>query len=60
MELGRDMEEEANQDPCLALRERPGGTILVDTRNGFNELRYCVMLWTVIHRWQAGAQFVFN
>jgi hypothetical protein len=33
---------------------------LVDARNGFNELSRKAMLWTVRHRWPAGARFSFN
>ena len=38
----------------------PSGTTLVDAHNGFNELIRLVMLWTVRHRWPAGARFAFN
>ena len=38
----------------------PSGTTLVDARNGFNELSRLAMLWTVRHRWPAGAKFAFN
>ena len=38
----------------------PSGTTLVDARNGFNELRRLEILWTVRHRWSAGAKIVFN
>ena len=38
----------------------PSGTTLVDARNGFNKLRRLEMLWTVRHRWSAGARFTFN
>ena len=38
----------------------PSGTMLVDARNGFNELSRLAMLWTVRHRWPAGAIFAFN
>ena len=38
----------------------PSGTTLVDTRNGFNKLSRLAMLWTVRHRWPAGARFAFN
>ena len=38
----------------------PSGSTLVDARNGFNELSRLAMLWTVRHRWPAGARFVFN
>eukprot|EP00957_Ditylum_brightwellii_P000232 18040-Ditylum_brightwellii.AAC.1 len=33
---------------------------LVDTFNGFNKLSRLAILWTVCHRWPAGAQFVLN
>ena len=36
------------------------GTTLVDVHNGFNELSRLAMLWTVRHRWPAGARFTFN
>ena len=36
------------------------GMTLVDARNGFNELSRLAMLWTVRHRWPAGARFAFN
>ena len=35
-------------------------TLLVDVRNGFNELGRKTMLWTIRHTWTAGARFVFN
>ena len=35
-------------------------TTLVDDRNGFNKLSRLAMLWTVWHRWPAGARFAFN
>ena len=38
----------------------PSGTILVDARNGFNELSRLEMLWTVRHHWPVGAKFAFN
>ena len=38
----------------------PIGTTLVDARNGFNKLSHLAMLWTVRHRWPAGARFAFN
>eukprot|EP00957_Ditylum_brightwellii_P138148 10531197-Ditylum_brightwellii.AAC.1 len=44
----------------MALGSGPGGTTLVDARNGFNEISRLAMLWKVRHRWPAGAQFVFN
>eukprot|EP00957_Ditylum_brightwellii_P178874 13625507-Ditylum_brightwellii.AAC.1 len=44
----------------LVLGEGPGGTTLVDARNGFNELSRMAMLWMVRHRWSSGAQFMFN
>ena len=38
----------------------PSGTTLVDSCNGFNELSRLSVLWTVQHRWPAGARFAFN
>ena len=38
----------------------PSRTTLVDACNGFNKLSRLAMLWTVRHRWPAGARFVFN
>ena len=35
-------------------------TLLVNARNGFNELGRKTMLWTVQHTWAAGARFAFN
>ena len=35
-------------------------TVLVDARNGFNELNRANMLWTVRHLWSKGARFAFN
>ena len=36
------------------------GPTLVDADNGFNNLSRYGMLWTIRHRWPAGARFVFN
>ena len=44
----------------LAQEAEPIRTTLVDARNGFNKLSRLVMLWTVRHRWPAGAKFAFN
>ena len=38
----------------------PSRNTLVDARNGFNKLSRLAMLWTVQHRWPAGARFAFN
>jgi hypothetical protein len=38
----------------------PTGVLLVDARNGFNELGRRSMLWTIRHRWAAGSWFAFN
>ena len=35
-------------------------TMLVDARNGFNELSRLAMLWNVQHHWPAGTRFAFN
>ena len=34
--------------------------LLIDARNGFNELSRLAMLWTVRHLWKNGARFAFN
>ena len=34
--------------------------MLVDARNGFNDLSRLTMMWTVWHSWPAGARFTFN
>ena len=36
------------------------GAMLVDARNGFNELIRVEILWTVRHHWTAGARFAFK
>ena len=38
----------------------PSGTMLVNARNGSNNLSRLSMLWTVQHRWPEGAMFAFN
>jgi hypothetical protein len=38
----------------------PEAVLLVDARNGFNELGRKAMLWTTRHRWVSGARFAFN
>ena len=38
----------------------PSGTAIRDARNGFNKLSRLSMMWTVRHRWPAGARFAFN
>eukprot|EP00957_Ditylum_brightwellii_P008520 646279-Ditylum_brightwellii.AAC.1 len=38
----------------------PSGMMLINARNGFNELSPMVMLWTVWHWWQQGTHFLFN
>ena len=38
----------------------PGGTTIMDSCYGFNDLIRLAMLWKVRHRWPTGARFVFN
>jgi hypothetical protein len=49
-------EEDGDEDMHLPLKS----LLLVDARNGFNELGRKAMLWTVRHRWARGARFAFN
>ena len=44
----------------LTQEAEPNGITLVDAGNVFNELSRLAMLWTVRHRWPAGARFAFN
>jgi hypothetical protein len=36
------------------------GFLLIDASNGFNEEERSTALWTIRHKWPAGAQFCFN
>ena len=49
-------------DPHDPRSENPDPTacLLVDARNGFNELGRKAGLWTVCHKWANGARFAFN
>ena len=38
----------------------PPGVLLVDARNGFNELNRKCMLWTIRHLWPSAARFSYN
>ena len=38
----------------------PGGTMLVDACNGFNDLIRLAILWKLCHCWPSGARFAFN
>ena len=44
----------------LTQEAETSGTILVDVRNGLNELIQSAMMWTVQHRYPAGTSFAFN
>ena len=64
---GREVEEEGEGTQwalgaleILTQEADPSRTTLVDACNGFNELSCLEMLWTVRHRWLAGARFTFN
>ncbi len=50
------MEQETMNDDTAD----PIVSILVDARNGFNELNCGAMLWTAQHLWPKGATFAFN
>eukprot|EP00957_Ditylum_brightwellii_P165584 12605519-Ditylum_brightwellii.AAC.1 len=59
--LDKEPMAEVDADGCTAsFGTWPGGTTLVDARNGFNELSRFAMLWKVRHRWPTGARFIFN
>ena len=73
--LGMEVEEDRDskgKDECggtlwamvslefLTQDSETSGTTLVYTLNGFNKLSPLVMLWTVRHRWPAGARFAFK
>ena len=71
MEVEGDRESEGDEDgggtqralgdlEFLTQEADPSGTTIVDSRNGFNELSCLEMLWTVQHRWSAGARFTLN
>jgi len=47
-------------DPDMLDGEDPFLRLMLDARNGFNELGRKAMFWTVGHRWAAGARFAFN
>ena len=34
--------------------------LLVDAKNGFNELSRKAMIWIARHRWEKGERFAFN
>ena len=54
-------ENEAPRPPNIPFEPaEPSGTLLVDARNGFNELSRKAMLWTVRRLWPNGALFSFN
>ena len=44
----------------LSQGAEPSGTTRVDACNSFNELSRLALLWTVRHRWPAGARFAFK
>jgi len=46
-------------DPTTKANQ-PYTTLLVDARNGFNELSRKAVLWMVRHRWANGSRFAFN
>ncbi|MEM7495956.1 MAG: hypothetical protein AAF471_07510, partial [Myxococcota bacterium] len=63
---GGDMEEHGEQEAQASapthsqVSTDPTAILLVDARNGFNELNRRAMLWTVRHTWAAGARFALN
>lgn len=49
-----------NHPAEVAADDDPEAVLLVDARNGFNELSRFAMLWTVRHLWPTGARFAFQ
>jgi hypothetical protein len=47
-------------DPITPSVDDPTCALLMDARNGFNELGRKAMLWSVRHLWANGARFSFN
>jgi hypothetical protein len=47
-------------EPSVPSPTDPSGALLMEAMNGFNKLGRPAMLWTVRHRWAAGALFAFN
>ena len=45
---------------CLTKEADPGGTMIIDPCNGFNNMSRLVILWTLLHRWLVGASLAFN
>lgn len=54
-----DSDEDSILDSSDSLLD-PDAVVLIDARNGFNELNRFAMLWTVCHLWPAGARFAFH
>jgi hypothetical protein len=54
------MEAGLSPEPNGTDPAHPHGALLVDARNGFNELGRRAMLWTIRHRWAAGSRFAFS
>ena len=62
--MGSDRDERtllAIGDPgCMMQEDNLGGTIVVDSRNGFKKLIHLYMLWNVPHCWTVEARFTWN
>ena len=50
------MADSGTADPI----DDPRALLLVDARNGFNEIGRIALLWTTRYRWAQGARFAFN
>ena len=59
-EGGDGTQRELGDLDFLTQDAEPSGTMLIDARNGFNELSRLAMLWTVRHHWPVGERFTFN
>ena len=59
-EEGRGTQRALEVLDLLTQEAYPNITTLIDARKGLNELSRLVLLWTVQHRWPAGARFTSN
>jgi hypothetical protein len=58
--LTMDPGKAADTSPLHYVPNSSFGTALFDARNGFNEVNWYLMLWTVAHCWTKASRFAFN